>query len=140
MQTQHDTSRQTIKTGAIRREYRERGCVVIDDFLSPMEISEILASVDDYKDSGREIIQVNQRDILCTQVFKTTVGRDCEDYITAFSDLWRGRIREVSKDLADCDLLLIDAPAIGINVNMTEPSGQLTYHYNCNVVTGILYL
>jgi hypothetical protein len=129
-----------VRTGALRKEFRERGYVVIDDFLLPNEISEILDSIETYRASGSEIIQVDNRDIIRTQIFKTIVGQNCEDHVVAFSDLWRTRIFEIAKDLVDCELFPINDPTIGINVNMTELSGELSFHYDRNEVTGILYL
>src|SRR5262249_6389619 len=90
---------------ALRAEFVSKGYTIIDDFLSVAEVHQILESIQDYQASGREVIQVDQHSIIRTQVFKTIVGSHCEDHIALFSDLWRRRILDISKEVSGLDLL-----------------------------------
>jgi hypothetical protein len=77
---------------ALREEFDDKGYVVIDDYLSSTEIRQVLESVEAYRAAGREVIQVDQKSLIRTQVFKTIVGDECEQHIALFGDLWRRRI------------------------------------------------
>lgn len=124
----------------LRKEFDDKGYVVIDDYLSSPEVRQVLDSIEAYRASGREVIQVDQQSLVRTQVFKTIVGDDCEQHIALFGDLWRRRILELSKQLSGVDLLPINDSAIGLNCNITERSGVLSFHYDRNEVTAVLYL
>jgi len=123
-----------------RAEFNMKGYVVIDDFLSSSEIRQILDSIEAYQAAGREVVQVDQKSLIRTQIFKTIVGDDCEQHIALFRDLWRNRILELSKQLAGAHLLPLNDSAIGLNCNITERSGVLSFHYDRNEVTGVLYI
>ena len=81
-----------------RAEFNSKGYVVIDDFLSSSEVRQILESIEAYQAAGREVVQVDQKSLIRTQIFKTIVGDDCEKHIALFRDLWRNRILELSKE------------------------------------------
>ena len=124
----------------LRAEFQEKGYAVIDDYLSSSEVQQILQSIEDYRATGHEVIQVDQKSLIRTQVFKTIVGDDCDRHVALFGDLWRNRILALSKDLSGVDLVPINDSAIGLNCNITERSGVLSFHYDRNEVTGVLYL
>ena len=123
-----------------RAEFQKKGYVVIDDFLSASEIRQILDSIEAYRAAGREVLQVDQRSMVRKQIFKTITGDECEQHIALLGDLWRNRILELSKQLSGVDLLPINDTTIGLNCNITERSGVLSFHYDRNEVTGILYM
>lgn len=125
---------------AARADFLHKGYAVFDDFLSPEEVKAVLDSIERYRESNHELLQVDRRDLIATQVFKTIVGDDCENNIALFSDLWRERILALSNELSRIELTPINDAAIGLNVNITERSGQISFHYDRNEVTGVLYL
>lgn len=125
---------------AAREEFFHKGYTVFDDFLSPEEVKEVLDSIERYRETNRELLQVERRDLIATQVFKTIVGEDCENNVALISDLWRKRILALSTELAGIELTPINDAAIGVNINITERSGQISFHYDRNEVTGVLYL
>lgn len=125
---------------SLRAQFLQDGYAVVDDFLSGPEVDAILASIDAYRAAGRQVLQVERKDLIATQVFKTIVGSDCESHIKGFSELWRSRILDLARQLVPFSLEPLNDAAIGINVNITERSGTLSYHYDRNEVTAVLYL
>ncbi|MDP7720889.1 2OG-Fe(II) oxygenase [Mycobacterium sp. TY814] len=129
-----------MKISAERKDFLYKGYAIFDDFLSPAEVNKILDSIRLYQERDGDMLQVERRDLIATQVFKTIVGEDCEANIALLSDLWRRRILALSTELAGIDLTPINDAAIGLNLNITERSGQISFHYDRNEVTGVLYL
>ena len=129
-----------IPTEIQRSEFLRDGYLIVDEFLSLSEIDSILESVKDYVNKGGPVLQVDRKDLIATQVFKTIVGDDCERNVALFSHLWRERILDLTRKLVPFDLVPLNDASIGINVNITERSGQISYHYDRNEVTAILYL
>lgn len=125
---------------AAREEFLHKGYTVFDDFLSPEEVKNVLDSIERYRKEDRELLQVERRDLIATQIFKTIVGTECENNVALISDLWRKQILALATELAGIELTPINDAAIGVNINITERSGQISFHYDRNEVTGVLYL
>ena len=67
-----------------REAFMRDGYVVVNDFLSIKAGDEILHSIDSHIHSGGEVIDVDRRDLIATQQFRTIVGENCEHNIAMF--------------------------------------------------------
>src|SRR5271170_839381 len=111
-----------------RAEFLRDGYLVLDEFLSRTEVDSILASITTHIDAGGQILQVDRRDLIATQIFKTIAGDDCEKNIYLLSHLWRESILSLAQGLVPFDLQPLNDSDIGLNLNITERSGLLSFH------------
>ena len=109
-----------------RAEFLRDGYLVLDEFLSNPEVDSILASMTTHVDAHGQVLQVDRRDLIATQVFKTIVGNDCEKNIKLFSHLWREKILNLAQWLVPFDLQPLNDHDIGSGAEKNRESCALT--------------
>lgn len=119
-----------------RAEYRAGGYSFLEQFVPANECESIVATVEAHRD---RMIAVDNHSLIAKQKFYTINGEELEELIPAVPRLTEELCRLVS-DFEGRTLAPLDNKTVGLSLNLTPKGGELSWHYDRNLVTAVIHL
>lgn len=111
---------------------------VIDGYLSPEACHELLEAI--RAERAREEAPLIERPMQGRSLrYRVLDGERIYSHLPALVSLYE-RVLPLVSEFAGAQLTPLASRAIGLNVNITQRSGEYRWHYDRNAVTAILYL
>ena len=120
-------------------EFKRRGYLLIDNFLSSAELTEIELKINSIY-LGGDILVVNKKNLLRTQKFYTLLGSEVLKKIPIINQIFEHRVKDLLDGLFGPKFVPLENKDIGVSLNITPQSGSLSFHYDRNEITAILYI
>ena len=120
-------------------EFHYFGNIQIDNYLNSIELSEIKHKIESIVEQG-DISVVDQDNLLRTQKFYTKLGSEISKEIPKVNELYTKKIKGLIDQLFGPQFAPLNNKDIGLSLNITPKSGLLSYHYDRNEITAILYI
>ncbi len=112
--------------------------IVIKKFIDLEECEKINNYINNW-DVKNEMISVDNNSLIAKQKFLTINGEDLERKIPAISKI-EEKVFSLINLIYRNKLAPLENKVIGKSLNLTPPSGVLSWHYDRNLVTAIIYL
>jgi hypothetical protein len=122
----------------LKEQFSRDGYVQIENFFSDVEVISLLTKA--YECQRKKLtIDVNNKTLIAYQRFYTINGEDLEEQIPDLIDI-SIRVNKVVNDLAEEKYFPLLNKTIGVSLNIMPQSGQLSWHYDRNLITGVIHL
>lgn len=116
-----------------------KDCYCIDDFIDADDQRSILIYLNNLA-KNKLLSFVNSDNLIRKQRFYTIFGKNLLDNIKIIKHLYFNKINLIVNGLYNNKFLPLNDLNVGASINITPKSGSLSYHYDRNEVTAILYL
>ena len=124
------------ESAELRARYRETGFAFQPAFVSRDECEEIVAVVEKHRE---KMINVEIDTLIAKFRFFTVNSEELEELVPAVQRLER-ELCAVASQLEGRPLVPLDNKRIGLSLNLMPASGKLSWHYDRNLVTAVVYL
>jgi hypothetical protein len=119
------------------QDFWKRGIEIVNDFLTPEECDQFLASVTTYR--GAHQLPLIHRKVRGRSLrYRVIDGHRIHDALPQLPDL-RRKVETRLENICGQPLEPIADTIAAINVNIVPPGGEYCWHYDRNAVTALIY-
>jgi hypothetical protein len=117
-------------------DYRRDDFVARAGVLAASECADILARVEARRDA---LIPVEIDSLIAKNKFFTINGEELEELVPRVKEL-SAELLAIASALEGHALAPLENKNVGLSLNITPPGGQLSWHYDRNLVTAVIHL
>ena len=121
-----------------KRQFRQKGYFLQDEFLTVAECSNLLRKIDEYR-RQHSLTRVFRQHGERSLNYFVLDGPSVKKYLDSCWKLYR-YVNQFVNQLDTFPLIPLRDQRAAVNINITPPGGEYRWHYDRNRVTALLYL
>lgn len=120
------------------QRFPDQGLYIQDDFLDLEKCEYILKLIENYRKS-HQVPSVYRKKLDRSLDYRVIDGEVIAQHFPEIEQIYQ-RIDELVNQESSQDLVPLANVKAACNINITQPGGEYCWHYDRNLITGILYL